>query len=989
MRWHLALPAITPIGVLAAGACWAQPLQGLPDAVLKEVRAAEELPKGTYTAVRTWEAEPGGHNTGRVVDDPDARNGKAWEAKPGVDAPGVLLYGPYIEVQPGDYVAFFRIKLLEPIEDDLPGQLDACVSYAQDILGAWDLTRADLTPGTYVQVPLGFRYDRGQLECRITWSGAAGLRVDGVSLFRLEGANLSRSLWRVPEAVPSGLPKDLAYYSEPRPFADIFPRSSPPATELLLCDLQKERPDMRLLIYSLQGLVNRTQPRLYCLSSPLDSQWLKHMQDRGWVKGTESVSQPQSLIERFRDSLKGVVITDADLPATKNIATMIASLEDGVVASPRLAKQLSLPVLTDLRGRWKTSTEAYQWAFDNLWAKLNHHVIACLWPEHLALRDYLVENKVFIFWMSGPLDGARKYASPDGEARLMEQLLAKMPANIPVMGYPWAGKDVGIGEGPGVTLFAEFGKYLVGSIDCSNLSVHSGIVVPDLRQAPAPPPPALQPDKVYLSFVISDGDNLPVLTISNFPQLWADKTRGQFPIGWTLSPSASLLLPDVVDYYYRSATPNDYFLGAVSGVGYTYPDSYGKRFREPDRQKVYDEFLDQTATYMKRSDLKGLWIMGATRPELISRYAERIPFLDALFPDYGRRLFSSDEVTYPTARNVPVFHAITTWRMDATREDRLAQMVADVRQMTPAQRPAFLHVFVLNWFTDLPLLQEALRQLGPDYVAVRPDHLAQLWRQDMQQRQVLVRLPSAGAGIEGQPLALKGAVRNMSDQPVRVQLRVPAGLDDAALTPTQAQLAPAQEATVTARGLPAGERIVLQATGSFGDRRAEMALRRIPASELAAPLPAVRDLTPAGYLEAEALPHRSGAREADPAASGQAVWVARAGQTADSSASRAEAGYIVFGPYLPLEPGGYLALFRLKRLGEGAGLLATLDTCVGGGTPQTGMRGVNAEELPLRQFRWFPIVFEHPGGAFETRVVWSGSAALAVDSIALWRIGKP
>jgi len=30
----------------------------------------------------------------------------------------------------------------------------------------------------------------------------------------------------------------------------------------------------------------------------------------------------------------------------------------------------------------------------------------------------------------------------------MEELLGKMPANIPVLGYPWAGVDVGIGEGP-------------------------------------------------------------------------------------------------------------------------------------------------------------------------------------------------------------------------------------------------------------------------------------------------------------------------------------------------------------------------------------------------------------------------------------------------------------------------------------------------------------------------------------------------------------
>ena len=977
MRTRLSLSAVVSLALLTAASCWGQTPQGLPNSLLQEVRAPEQLPKGNYTAIRTWEAETAGHNTGRLADDADADRGKAWEAKPGMDAPETLLYGPYIDVKPGDYIAFFRVKLLDPLEGDVAGQLDACVSYAQEMLGVWDLTDADLVVGRYVQVPLGFHYERGKLECRLSWPGAVGLRIDRVSLFRLEGADLSRGLWRVPEAVPSGLPKDLAYYTEPRPFPDVFPRSAPPAKELFVCDLRKERADLRLLLYSLQGLVNRTEPRLYCLSVPTDPFWLERMQERGWIEKTQAVPQPQELIERFRTCYQGLIITDPALPASKNVATMLASVKDGLVASPRLAKQLSLPVLEDLRGRWQTSAEAYRWAFDNLWASLNHHVIACLWPDHLALRDYLVQNKVFIFWMSGALDGARKYASPNDEVRLMEQLLAKMPVDIPVVGYPWAGKDVGIGEGPGVSLFAEFGKYLVGSIDCANLSVHSGLAVPEPRQHPAPPP-KLEPDNTYFSFIISDGDNLPVLTTGNFPQLWQDKLRGQFPIGWTLSPSATVVIPDVVDYYYRTATPNDYFVGAVSGVGYTYPDVYGKRFRDGDRQRVYDEFLDQTAEYMKRSDLKGLWIMGATQPEVISRYAERIPFLDALFPDYGRRVTSADAATYPTAHNVPVFHAVTGWRQDQTREERVAQLVADVRRLTPAQRPAFLHLFILNWFADLPLLQEVLKQLGPEYIAVRPDHLSQLFREDMKQRQVMARLASSVASIEGQPLTLRGAVRNVSDQPLQVALRVTEGLEGGVVTPGQVKLGPGEEATVGLTGRPAGDRMVLEMAGTFGVRRAEVALRRIPASELAAPLPTGVTLVPLSYTEAEDLAHRSGVKEPDPEASGGSIWVARKGE--------AEPLHIVFGPYAPLDTGRYLALFRLKRIGEGAGALAVLDTCVAGGTPQTGMREVRAEELPLDQWRWEPVEFQHPGGNYETRVIWSGAASMAVDAIALWRI---
>src|SRR5262249_22700302 len=161
-----------------------------------------------------------------------------------------------------------------------------------------------------------------------------------------------------------------------------------------------------------------------------------------------------------------------------------------------------------------------------------------------------------------------------------------------------------------------------------------------------------------------------------------------FPVGWTISPAAPLLIPDVVDYYLRTATPKDAFLAAVSGIGYTYPDSYAARYREPDRGRIFDGFLDQTRVHMGALGLQDAWIMNATREEVIRRYAERIPGLDALFPDYGRRVAGYEDATYPTAHNVPVFHALTNWSDGIPRDQQLASVVAQIRSATPATRPA-------------------------------------------------------------------------------------------------------------------------------------------------------------------------------------------------------------------------------------------------------------------------------------------------------------
>ena len=114
------------------------------------------------------------------------------------------------------------------------------------------------------------------------------------------------------------------------------------------------------------------------------------------------------------------------------------------------------------------------------------------------------------------------------------------------------------------------------------------------------------------------------------------------------------------------------------------------------------------------------------------------------------------------------------------------------------------------------------------------------------------------------------------------------------------------------------------------------------ATELLDPIPHGAPLTPAAYFEGENLAHRSGKLVTDAELSGGGVWAAIKGQT--------EPGFIIFGPYSPLPKGKYVALFRLRRTDNGAGVLAVLDICVGGSAPQTGNRELRAEDLPLNQW---------------------------------------
>ncbi|MBM3493829.1 MAG: hypothetical protein FJX72_05840, partial [Armatimonadetes bacterium] len=563
-------------------------------------------------------------------------------------------------------------------------------------------------------------------------------------------------------------------------------------------------------------------------------------------------------------------------------------------------------------------------------------------------------------------------------ARVAERILARMPANTPIMSYPWAAKDVGIGEGPGVTLFAEFGKYLVGSIDCTNLSVHSGIRPGSLRPKPTGERRRYEPGKVYLSFIMSDGDNLPVLTVSNFPQLWADANRGKIPIGWTISPAAWLLMPDVMSYYYATATPNDAFLAAVSGIGYTYPDSYGARYREEDRQAVFDGFLDQTAKYMRESGLRSVWIMNATRSETIRRYAERIPGLEAIYPDYGRRVSEYSEATYPVAGNVGVFHGVTGWDERATRAQKVTRMVEEIRSITPTEKPAFLHAFIWNWGADLGVLRDVLRELGPGYVAVRPDHLAQLYKEDLARRRLLVRAPQSLAAIEGRRLTFSVLLQNVGKQANQVTMAASSGLGDATVEPAQMALQPGEQVSVTLSGMPESDRPTLTVSGSSGRRLVQIPLRRVLESDWVGSAPPAAALRFVRMDEGETLAHAGGRLTADTSATGARSWLV--------DAPSAKPGYAVFGPYARMERGRYVAVFRVRKVAEGDGQALTVDTCTGGGARITGTVPVAASSLPLDAYRCIAVPFEHPGGDVETRLHWTGSCPVALDWVAVWRV---
>lgn len=125
-------------------------------------------------------------------------------------------------------------------------------------------------------------------------------------------------------------------------------------------------------------MINRREPRLYWLLSGdnTDNTWLENIQ----VPYT-AAADPRELLAKYRSEIHGAIVYDPNLPDTINIATSIASLKHAVVATADLASSLKLPVIEDLRGRFSTKLDAYNWALTHLWPRLTHRILTGISPS--------------------------------------------------------------------------------------------------------------------------------------------------------------------------------------------------------------------------------------------------------------------------------------------------------------------------------------------------------------------------------------------------------------------------------------------------------------------------------------------------------------------------------------------------------------------------------------------------------------------------------
>jgi hypothetical protein len=401
------------------------------------------------------------------------------------------------------------------------------------------------------------------------------------------------------------------------PEGKVLPQFAAPASEVDLLDLGelKLSPSERLLFTVLQGLVNKTQPRIMLVDRGGEGKtfWLENCSLKA-----NKITSPWDLFKKYKNEVSGLVLYGKNQNQHFiNLATTIGGIKNALPMQDSLyqalqAKGFNLPpVITDLtKLELPTEIDVYEYLYKNYWKDCNKRLYISLSPNCTNfIRDLAVATKSAVIW----LDIRKKEDSV-----LANKFLSDMHEGKSfIMGWwPEERTGVGLGTTHGIaTIAADFFE---------NATLLAGqsqqIQIPAVPKMPKPE------NKIYVTFYMSDGDNIQYCEHS-LVKLWNDKNRGIIPINWTVSPALIDASPQILNYYYRTATKNDCFTSGPSGVGYALIyDVFRKRFNLTN-DSILTTYTRFSQPVLERSGLRVITIWDDINEKQMEVYANNCRYL--------------------------------------------------------------------------------------------------------------------------------------------------------------------------------------------------------------------------------------------------------------------------------------------------------------------------------------------------------------------------
>lgn len=377
------------------------------------------------------------------------------------------------------------------------------------------------------------------------------------------------------------------------PEEQAFPTFSLPADTLdaVWVDYRSNTNEEGVLFSALQGLVNKTKPSILLVrtAGQESMRWPQLLE----LKLREYKSDDKwELVRKYRDKVNGVILYSIEKsPHYRNLATTVAGLRNALPVTAAEYEQLStrdmkFPVLVDLTELpYTTPEDIYLYLYNTYWKDCTKRLLV----HHRAvpyIRDIAVAANAAVIWLD-----PRNIP----ERNVLRLYLRDMTAGKGIILGWWAEERSGIGIG------TEHGISTVPADYYENATVYAGMS--HVINIPVVPKKPELENKVYLALFLSDGDNIQYCQ-NAMARLWENPDRGIIPINWTISPALPDLGSSLLNYYYQTATPNDFFASGPSGLGYTLLyDAHNYKWNNTGGE-AFDEYLKLTQHYLEKSGLR-------------------------------------------------------------------------------------------------------------------------------------------------------------------------------------------------------------------------------------------------------------------------------------------------------------------------------------------------------------------------------------------------
>jgi hypothetical protein len=506
------------------------------------------------------------------------------------------------------------------------------------------------------------------------------------------------------------------------PASQFLPTFSKPVTPIECIDVDGLPSDQVALFCSLEGIVNRTQPRLACVSAASEGEftWMNiHNLPHATVSGF-------SALQQYQTNVTGLVVYDTNMMHTLNLATTIAGVKNELICDAALLPALTnapynLTINDDLRGMFTTKYQVYGYLYTNYWSQCTHRLMGGLQTNNFwYLRDFLVATKCAVVWLDPTVSA---------DASTLSLFTSGMtPVDGVYIGW-WPN------ESGDLQWIATYGIPVMASDLFDNGTVYGGVTT-NISIPVIPPAPPLQ-NKIYVSITLSDGDNVQYMQHTMY-QNWQNSARGKVPIGWTVQPLLADFDPEMLNYFWSTATTNDCLVAGPSGAGYT-RINYWSAGNITSYTKASNHYLQRTGI---RAATVWLTVSSTTG----NTYATNCPMLLGA-DDYQDGYYMKNDSGMPFTGFPANGNYISTNASAFFAASNLVNVVTNTASSWNGSSPMFISIEGDGWVIHPPDCQTFASSLNTNFVVVRPDHLFLLYRE------------SAGLGWPG-------AVPYVTQQPV-------------------------------------------------------------------------------------------------------------------------------------------------------------------------------------------------------------------------------